>query len=756
MTAIRYIILYTIVILFLPAILVAADNGIRLPTRTEDRGEFSCGLAPDKKSRRIEVISAEQEVSWPRVAELPQEAQTDRVMYSEGCYCIYNGSRYGFITADGEEITPFIYEQAAPFSEGLACVSHHGKYGFIGKDGRTKISFLYDQASSFSEGLAYFCLGEDYGFIDHEGNVVLRPECDSISTFQEGRAYFSIDGLYGYLDQEGTIVTEPIYEDAGRFEDGLAMVVQNGRYGLIGRDGRQILAPEYDWIDVTDGFIRAEKEDMMYCFDRESGKRLTEGWDWIRVEDGMLVVSRGDWYGLLDGNGNQLLQPEYAYVSPISDHGVAIVKKGDFHGVIDYGGRERVPFVYHSIYYDSNGTGGLRVFYGEEQDGQFQGGYGYLFFSEEDAFLEIPPVYDYIRYFQGDLAVVMKDGKYGAIRRNGEVELPVKYDDVELYQNGSISFSTGKLTALYDSDRRLFKSGLYDSIEECGRGYLIRENCRYGLLNERGEQVIPSVYCSVRHNICNTDHILSMTRQCESGEQTILVMTDEVTESGPEDVFFGNYLTPGAEEYGDFFRNGSFTMGRDYTVELSEFPGYRKFGKLYRMREEERPILYLCVWSEDSVSISDGYDGFFVLKDGKVERLTAEPEEDIFLQEGSVCFLYDKEEGRRKLGIHGSRYYDSGGYSGYGKCVYELGEEGAEVSASCFCVSHDIDDYTKEELLENVGLLYDEYNVPYTEESVLKAWDVTEYQVDGKRTTLEHYEEVSGRYKYMTILDLHF
>lgn len=140
------------------------------------------------------------EESPVKIAELPADKRINLVMYSEGCYCIYDGSHYGFMTEEGEEITPYIYEQAAPFSEGLACVYLDGKYGFIGKGGETELPFIYDQASSFTEGLAYFRQGEDYGFIDHEGNVVLRPDCDSVSSFQEDRAYFSVDGLYGYLD----------------------------------------------------------------------------------------------------------------------------------------------------------------------------------------------------------------------------------------------------------------------------------------------------------------------------------------------------------------------------------------------------------------------------------------------------------------------------------------------------------------------------------------------------------------------------
>lgn len=755
MMAVRRIILYMIVLFLFPLLLLAAERGLKLPARTQDSEEASRVQELEKKSRRTEHAWEGQEVSWPRVAELPREAQTDPVMYSEDCYCIYNGSRYGFLSADGEEITPFIYEQAAPFSEGLACVSHHGKYGFIGKDGRTKIPFLYDQASSFSEGLAYFCLGEDYGFIDYEGNVVLRPECDSVTTFREGRACFSMDGLYGYLDKEGTIVTEPVYEDAGRFENGLAMVVQNGRYGLIGRDGRQILNPEYDWIDVTDGFIRAKKDEMMSCFDGKSGKCLAEGWDWIRIKDGMLVVSRGYRCGLLDGDGNLVLQPEYAYVDPIPDHDVVIVKKDDFYGVIDYEGKEKIPFEYYSISYDDSGSGGLRVFYGEgkQYDGA-RGGCGYFSFTEEGTFLEIPPEYSHIYYFQGDLAVVKKGDKYGAVHRNGELELPVKYDDVEVYRNGSISFSVGKLTTIYNSDRKLLKSGLYDRIRECGKGYLIRENCRYGYLDETGKQVIPSVYCDVRQNTGMTTSILRMERRDGDDAQTILVMLEQVPENGPEDVLFGNYLTPRAGEYEEFFRNGSFSVGDDIVVELDGIPAFRKFGKLYQIDDEKEPILYLCAEYEEYDSFSDWYDGLFRIRDGKVEKLKIKTEEDAFLQGEHVCFLYDKEEGRRRLGYGGDIYNGYGGYCGHQKRILNLTQEGMEVSESCLYITCDAEDYPLEELLENAALFYDEYNEPYTEESVLEAWDVTEYQVDGVRTTLEHYGEVNGRYEQLKILDM--
>ena len=121
----KYIGLCTVA--FVSAAVLAGCGGKELSAEKSAGGE---GRSTEES---LEEGSAED--SYPKIAELPADKQIDLVMYSEGCYCIFDGSHYGFMTEEGEEITPYIYEQAAPFSEGLACVYLDGKYGFIGRDG---------------------------------------------------------------------------------------------------------------------------------------------------------------------------------------------------------------------------------------------------------------------------------------------------------------------------------------------------------------------------------------------------------------------------------------------------------------------------------------------------------------------------------------------------------------------------------------------------------------------------------------------
>lgn len=694
--------------------------------------------------------------SYPKIAKLPADKWIHLVMYSEGCYCIYDGSHYGFMTEEGEEITPYIYEQAAPFSEGLACVYLDGKYGFIGKGGETELPFIYDQASSFTEGLAYFRIGEDYGFIDHEGNVVLQPDCDSISTFQEDRAYFSIDGLYGYLDKTGRIIVEPIYEDAGRFWDGLAIVMRSGSYGVIGMEGEEVLPPEYDYIGMEDGFIIAEKDGLKYCFDREGRQCLEEGWDWIWVREGVFLVERNGKEGLIDSDGKVLFEPEYDSLIPIPEKELVIVNNDGLYGVTDYAEKEKVPFVYSGISYDNSGAGGLKVTYEEPyekgQETWYHVCHGYLSFTEEDSFEEIPPVYDYISFFKGDRAIVKTQGKYGIIRRDGSLEYPVEYDSIRLYENGSLALWAGDTAELIDSDGNIIHSGEYDDITLFGRGYSVEKDRKYGFLNEQGEQVIPAVYdYFTSYEICGADNVFSMTDFGQGGSE-VLIKTDEREGNALSEVFRQNYITPRRKEYMEFLQNGIMSEGQKYTLSaLNELEmATRRFSKLYRMSEEGELVLYYYEEPYEGTVFPMSASGFFMFKNGKMEQLAAGYECGGSMRGDRICFWYDKAESRIKLGVRGSR----GGFLGfsYGGTVYELQNEGAEATASWICIDQTSENYDQEELLENAELFYDNDNSPYTRETILDSGAVTEYKVNGERTTIERYEKIIGRYRCMYAL----
>ena len=433
----------------------------------------------------------------------PEGEKIEWAVYSEGVYCYRNvrnyasdeGGLYGYLSEDGREITPCIYSEASPFSEGLGCALLDGKYGYIGKDGETVLPFIYDQASPFREGVAYFSIGEQYGLIDREGNVILElTVCDSISSFREELAYFSVDGLYGYMDQSGKTVIESVYEDAGYFYGGLAVVMRGGFLGVIGKDGRKILPLEYEDVTLEEACITARKEGMFYFFDRDGREVSSGSWDEVsKGGDGkdVFYLYQNGKEGLADRTGRIIWEPIYERFTVIPGKELVIMQdENGKYGVLDYDGQIRVPFLYSDIY--CVGNQGARYVPGAA-DGLYvtdaaTGKKGYL--SMEDFSVKIPAIYDSLSDFTEDRAVARLDGKEGIVRYDGTVEMPLEYDAISLFSDGSMAVKEKDTWELTDKNGDPLFAIVCDTVSEWGDGYRVSAEDNYSFYDRQGSEIV--------------------------------------------------------------------------------------------------------------------------------------------------------------------------------------------------------------------------------------------------------------------------
>ena len=433
----------------------------------------------------------------------PEGEKIEWAVYSEGVYCYRNvrnyasdeGGLYGYLSEDGREITPCIYSEASPFSEGLGCALLDGKYGYIGKDGETVLPFIYDQASPFREGVAYFSIGEQYGLIDREGNVILElTDCDSISSFREELAYFSVDGLYGYMDQSGKTVIESVYEDAGYFYGGLAVVMRGGFLGVIGKDGRKILPLEYEDVTLEEACITARKEGMFYFFDRDGREVSSGSWDEVsKGGDGkdVFYLYQNGKEGLADRTGRIIWEPIYERFTVIPGKELVIMQdENGKYGVLDYDGQIWVPFLYSDIY--CVGNQGARYVPGAA-DGLYvtdaaTGKKGYL--SMEDFSVKIPAIYDSLSDFTEDRAVARLDGKEGIVRYDGTVEMPLEYDAISLFSDGSMAVKEKDTWELTDKNGDPLFAIVCDTVSEWGDGYRVSAEDNYSFYDRQGSEIV--------------------------------------------------------------------------------------------------------------------------------------------------------------------------------------------------------------------------------------------------------------------------
>ncbi|MCM1113072.1 MAG: WG repeat-containing protein [Muribaculum sp.] len=731
----------------------------------ETQPEIPSAAASEIPSEAQSTISADAQPDtdsqYPRIAESPEGKWMDTILYSEGSYCIYNGAYYGFVTEDGEEIAPYVYEDASPFSEGLACVCLDGKYGYIGKDGETVLPFVYDQAAPFSEGLAYYCRGEEYGFMDREGNAVLQPDCDSVSSFREGYAYFSVDGKYGYLDKSGRIIAEPVYDNVGYFRDGAAPVMKDGGLGLIGEDGREILPTEYEEIRADENYFQVKRDGLWYCFDRAGRLYLSEGWEQIDYSGGLFCVKRDGKCGLFDGSGHFLWEPQYERLSPVPGKELVIVRENGKYGVLDYQGNVKLPIVYEWINYEE-GTmgGGLTVCVAADpQDGENASStakYGYL--SVEDLSEVIPPIYDWLS-FVGSRAVVKQNKKYGIIREDGTLEYPIQYDEAQLFEDGSMAFKTDALTELYDCNGKKIAVGMWEQITKVGDCYKIVKNQKYGFLNGKGETaLLPEYHYGNAYDVYGAEHIYCMERYSGGNSKIVLVRTGEEAEADMKKALLQNHITPRAAAYAAaYFRwvqTGTFGAEDKEQDEwfASEVRGYQKVCKLFRLEEDGEVLLYVYASPYQRTGFPLSYSGFAMIQDGEATELIRGYECGGSMRGDLACLWYDEEQARVLPGEEGV-YGGFGGFS-YGGDIYEIQNGEAVDAASFYCISQTVSNYDPEELRDHAGEFYDQQNQPHTAQSIAETSSVTEYTVDGARTAWEQYEKICNRYRYLSPFDL--
>jgi hypothetical protein len=119
--------------------------------------------------------------------------------------------RYGYIDHDGNEVIPFIYDDADHFYQELACVRLGSKVGFINTDGKFVIPFIYDDAKCFYNGFCVVRFGNKWGVIDTMGDTVVEAEYDYIDGFYEqyGQMVAKVvqDGYMGKINLYGEILS---------------------------------------------------------------------------------------------------------------------------------------------------------------------------------------------------------------------------------------------------------------------------------------------------------------------------------------------------------------------------------------------------------------------------------------------------------------------------------------------------------------------------------------------------------------------
>lgn len=283
------------------------------------------------------------------------------------------GDSWGIVDLDLNWIAEPQFMTLGTVSENglMAAQSKEGKYGYVDRNGKWVIPPQYDHALYFDEsGRARVQVGDLYGAINEKGKLVIAPVFEDMTPFDSrGMAKVRTDGRYGYVNRNGKWVILPEFRITDHFGDlNVCWASKDGKnYGVIDRRGRWVVAPTYknlrqfiggytliktnldEYGYLHEGSLLNEKGQVVLGPIRGLGATLDGELVWFKENgkigymnlkgevvipaqyeghlaisenptvgtvffcDGYAVVRQDGNYGVIDREGNWVLEPKYRY-----------------------------------------------------------------------------------------------------------------------------------------------------------------------------------------------------------------------------------------------------------------------------------------------------------------------------------------------------------------------------------------------------------------------------------------------------------
>ncbi len=424
-------------------------------------------------------------------------------------------------------------------------------WGYIDKDSNVVIPFIYKFLNPFdSEGMAFGQIGDKQGFINTKGETVIPFIYDDLGLFNIGLARAEKNGKTGFINRKGETQIKLIYDDANGFIDcGVAQVSQNNKYGFINTAGKIVIPLIYPKVDFhsKDSLLFAFKNGKWAIFDYFGNQKsdfiydeiygTSNNFDYFNEKylfNGLLLIRKGNQYSYL--NRELKTVTDFGYYSkaePISEYGFAIVKKGNY-GIINSKGEIVVPCIYSKIehphkeydgFYDEfyiykNGKVGLLnrdtkpitdiIYTSFEYDYFYDNGNYYTLFvarknnkcgligSNGDIILPIE--YDEIGKFESNnCAIAKKNGLYGIINNKGKMQIPFEYSSITTYHldENYVVEKNGKYGIINKETLDLIIPLDYDDLEVCfydETHFIVKKNGKYGIIDNNLKIIVPLEY----------------------------------------------------------------------------------------------------------------------------------------------------------------------------------------------------------------------------------------------------------------------
>lgn len=362
-------------------------------------------------------------------------------LFTSDLIAVSRNDEWGYVNSEGEEVIDMGYDGAGIFMNDVALVKDGEGYKLINVD-QEAVSGGFDYMERDQEtGLVWFVENSKVGLMNDQGEVMIEPVYDHYyqydesyfieTEFSEGYALVMVDGDYGLIDDEGETVVEPgdLVSDIQPFSHGRALFYDYdiSKSGYMNTGGDIVIEALYEYARPFDEFghaiVRTTEDGVQhYHLIDTSGDRVIEEAESIsHTVDGYLVQEDGS-YHFIDGEGARYHEDGFASVSGVhwsvegfyvADGQIVDAKANVLHesdeGVDDYVQDRSKLYLVEAL------VGEVRV-------------------TDQDDSYELTG--DAVEQIVNSLAVMERDGQYGAVNFDGELIVPFDYNGAVLSHDG--------------------------------------------------------------------------------------------------------------------------------------------------------------------------------------------------------------------------------------------------------------------------------------------------------------------------------
>lgn len=308
----------------------------------------------------------------------------------------------------------------------------------------------------------------------------------SLANFKGGFASVKKDGRWGVIDSTGQMHIPFKLGENLSWKNGLFSFIGNRlKYGLMNREGEVIVRPRYDYInDFQEGLAAVDLEKSGFGGVGKSGYINLKGEEIIKpvyesasdFKNGLAVVGKGGKRGVINKKEIFIVEPKYQFVNLYPNF---IAARLDFKNtqLLNNQGEAIFDFEYINVSVINDHLVAV-----EKSAGNFS-----LYQTNDFKLLE-EGVESIGRIF-GEYIVIKKAGKYGAINKVGEVQVPFEYDQLNfsLYAG---TYTKGDVKGFINESDQFIDLPGYDHVETYGEKFIFasRDGQKY-LMNHQGKEV---------------------------------------------------------------------------------------------------------------------------------------------------------------------------------------------------------------------------------------------------------------------------